>query len=391
MTSCAPQVSYRWVRDPADLDDLVEVLVTEPVYGLDTEFHRERTYFAKLALLQLSWSGGVALVDPLAVDVSALRGVLEGPGTCVMHASSQDLEILARVCGTLPRRLFDTQVAAGFVGHSGVGLAGLVATELGEKLPKADRLTDWLVRPLPQDAAAYAAGDVLYLLDLHRRLAEQLEAQGRLAWALDECELLRARYLEPPDERTIWWRIKHARSLRGRSAAVAQSLAAWRECRARRLDRPVRTVLADLPLVAMAQRPPRSEADLARIRGLDERYRKGSGAKEILAAVAEGLAMPSGDVMLPPPEGIDGSRRAAAQIVASWISQRARDLSIDPTILATRSDVEAILERGTGRLAEGWRAAVLGEPIRLLAAGRAAVALDDGGRLILEERSGRPL
>jgi ribonuclease D len=379
---------HRWIDRPEDLEDLLDELADEPAYALDTEFHRERTYHAKLALLQVGWAGGIALVDPLAVDVAPLARLLDGPGTCVMHASSQDLEILLRVCGTLPEDLFDTQVAAGFAGYSGVGLAALVAAELGVSLPKGDRLTDWLARPLPADAATYAANDVVHLLELHRRLVADLEARGRLQWARDECALLRERYAQPPDPTTVWWRIKEARSLRGRSAGVAQSLAAWREAKAREVDRPVRTVMADLPMVSMAQRPPRSEADLARVRGLDERYRRGKGAAELLAVVAEGLALAPSEVNLPPTEGIDRSRRAAAQIVSSWVSQRARDLGLDPTIVATRADVESILERGTGRLAVGWRAEVVGEPIRLLAEGKASVALDADGRLVLEERSG---
>jgi ribonuclease D len=379
---------HRWIDREEDLEALLDELGDEPAYALDTEFHRERTYYAKLALLQLGWSGGVALVDPLAVDVGPVARLLDGPGTCVMHASSQDLEILLRVCGTLPRDLFDTQVAAGFAGYSGVGLAPLVSAELGVSLPKGDRLTDWLSRPLPADAATYAANDVVHLLELHRRLVAELEERGRLQWALDECGLLRERYAQPPDLTAVWWRIKEARSLRGRSAGVAQSLAAWRETKAREVDRPVRTVMADLPMVSMAQRPPRNEDDLARVRGLDDRYRRGKGAAELLAVIARGLALEPSEVNLPPTEGIDRSRRAAAQIVSSWVSQRARDLGLDPSILATRADVESILERGTGRLSVGWRAEVVGEPIRLLAEGKASVALDGDGRLVLEERSG---
>ena len=108
--------AHRWIDRTADFAALVELLREVDAYGLDTEFHRERTYHAQLALLQLSWPGGVAVVDPLAVDVTPLCEVLAGPGLCLMHAASQDLEILQRICGTVPTRLFDTQVAAGFVG-----------------------------------------------------------------------------------------------------------------------------------------------------------------------------------------------------------------------------------------------------------------------------------
>lgn len=383
--------SHDWIASDTAFAELVRKLADSEAYGLDTEFHRERTYHAKLALLQLSWSGGVAVVDPTVVDVAPLAEVLSGPGLCLMHAASQDLEILVRICGTLPSRLFDTQVAAGFVGYASVGLGGLVQGELGVKLPKADRLTDWLERPLSEGAVAYAAADVVHLHELHRRIVKKLEDRGRLDWALDECEVHRTRATSGQVPDRAWWRIKEARSLRGRAAAVAQVLAAWRERKAGELDRPVRYVLADLPLVAMAQRPPTTEDDLRRVRGLDEGKRKGSFGRELLAAVALGVDLPLDDVEVPSSDGVDRSRRATASLVSAWAAQRARDLDIDAAILATRADIEALLMGDPGRLSSGWRHDVVGEPIRLLAAGEASLAIDPQGRLRLETRSGVPL
>ena len=391
MKAAPPDAGYRWIDDQAGFSDLLEELAAADVYALDTEFHRERTYHARLALLQLASRSTIAVVDPLAVDVAPLASVLRGPGRCVMHAASQDLEILARVCGVVPSDLFDTQIAAGFAGYSSVGLGPLVRAELGRSLPKADRLTDWLVRPLPPDAVAYAASDVAHLHELHDRLVADLEERGRLQWALDECEVQRTRAVVPAPPERAWWRIKEARSLRGRAAAVAQALAAWRERRAAEVDRPVRFLLADLALVAMAQRPPASEADLRRVRGLDEGKRKGGTARELLEVVARGVEMPLEEVEVPPSEAVDRSRRAAASLVSAWAAQRARDLEIDAAILATRSDIESLLMGGGGRLASGWRHDVVGEPIRALAAGEASLAVDPSGRLVLERRSGVPL
>jgi ribonuclease D len=391
LTAELDPTAHRWVGDDAAFEEVLQALDGTPLYCLDTEFHRERTYHARLALLQLSWPGGIALIDPLAVDVAPLSRVLHGPGVCVMHAASQDLEILARVCGTVPAQLFDTQVAAGFLGFSSVGLAGLVQAELGRTVPKADRLSDWMVRPLPDGATTYAASDVAFLHELHDRLVAKLEARGRLQWALDECEVQRTRAAAPNTPERAWWRIKEARALRGRAAAVAQALAAWRERRAAEVDRPVRFLLADLALVSMAQRPPATEADLSRVRGLDEGKRKGAAAKELLTVVAEGVALPLDDVQVPPAEGVDRSRRAAASLVSAWAAQRARDLEIDAAILATRSDIESLLMGDGGRLSTGWRHDVMGEPIRKLAAGEASLALDPNGRLVLEARSGIPL
>ena len=380
-----------WVDDDGAFRRLVERLSAEDVYGLDTEFHRERTYHARLALLQLSWRGGVAVVDPLAVDVAPLAAVLQGSGTCVMHAASQDLEILDRVCGTVPSRLFDTQIAAGFVGYSSVGLGGLVQSELGLKLPKADRLGDWLARPLGEDAISYAASDVAHLHELYDLLVKKLDERGRRQWAEQECEIQRTRASTATVPERAWWKVKEARSLKGRAAAIAQTMAAWRERKAADVDRPVRFLLADLAMVAMAQRPPESEADLRRVRGLDEGKRKGSAARELLEVVAQGLALDLDEVQVPPNEGVDRSRRAAASLVSAWAAQRARELDIDAAILATRADIETFLMNGTGRLADGWRNDLVGEPMRALAAGEASLAVDADGHLVLEARSGERL
>ncbi len=138
----------RWVASDADLAETIDALVSEPAYAVDTEFHRERSYFPRVALVQLAGLHGIALIDPLAVDLTPLARLLDGPGMAVLHASQQDLEVLMRSCGTIPRHMFDTQLAAGFLGHSSPALVNLLASELGVKLVKGDRLTDWLARPL---------------------------------------------------------------------------------------------------------------------------------------------------------------------------------------------------------------------------------------------------
>ncbi|HEX7459811.1 MAG TPA: ribonuclease D, partial [Acidimicrobiales bacterium] len=151
------------ITDTDRLEELCDELSGEEFYALDTEFHTERTYWPALALIQLAWRDRVALVDPLAVDPTPLRRLFEGPGTVVAHAAGQDLDILRRACGVAPVRVFDTQVAAGFLGMSSPSLARLVDLVLGISLAKGDQLSDWLHRPLPATQLAYAAGDVEHL------------------------------------------------------------------------------------------------------------------------------------------------------------------------------------------------------------------------------------
>ena len=166
------------VVDADGLRDLVARLADEEYYGFDTEFHTERTYVPDLALIQIAWGDRVALVDPLAVDPAPLAEVFGGPGTAVAHASSQDLDVLIAACGAVPSAVFDTQIVAGFLGMSTPSLARLTDQMLGISLPKADRLSDWLERPMSERQIAYAASDVAHLLELRAVLTERLERAG---------------------------------------------------------------------------------------------------------------------------------------------------------------------------------------------------------------------
>lgn len=376
----------RWVDTAEGFDEILEELATIEAFAIDTEFHRERTYFPQLALVQLAWSDQRALVDPLAVDLIPFARVLNGPTRVVMHAGSQDLEILDLVCGALPQQLFDTQVAAGFVGHSLPSLSALVERFYDVTLPKGDRLTDWLRRPLNADQRTYAEGDVVYLLGLEEQLRSELTRRDRMAWAEAEFEVVRqkGRVVRDPDE--AWLKIKEARSLRGEVAGAARAVAAWRERRAAELDQPVRFILSDMAVVAIAQRKPTSPSDLGRIRGVDARHVKGAVGEAIVDAVARGVDDP-------PPRRTNGRHeldrrlKPAATLVAAWVGQLARDLEVEPSLLATRNDIERLLAGDEGRLSEGWRAGLVGEPVRRLVEGEAALAFDGEGGLLLEPRS----
>ncbi len=361
----------------------------QPRLAIDTEFHRERTYFPKVALIQVGWSSGIALVDPLNVDVSSLRSVLDSEVLIVMHAAGQDLEVMDRVCGTMPRRLFDTQLAAGFLGMSSPSLSSLHERELGLRLPKSEQLTDWLVRPLSASQQTYAASDVAHLLEIHELQVVQLTERGRLAWMEVECaEFLRreSRRRRPED---AWRRVKEVRKLKGRARDVARAVAAWREARAAEADIPVRHVLSDLAVVAIAQRAPTTPEDLARVRGVEKRH-LGHGAREgILDAVARADQLPP--IKEPTSSGADRRQdiRAAVTLVSAWLAQLARDVEMDPALIGTRADIEALV-RGDkeARMGIGWRQDLVGSAAGDLLAGRAALVFDGHGGLLLEGRQG---
>ncbi len=378
-----PEPSFDWVADQATFEQLVDELAEQPRYAIDTEFHRERTYFPKLALVQLGWGGRIVLVDPLAVDVRSLRRLFESPALAVFHAAQQDLDVLTHVCGCVPARIFDTQIAAGFTGYGTPSLAALLQGELGVNASKGDRLTDWLRRPLTADQQQYAAMDVAHLLELHDRLIASLEAAGRLGWVEDACEELRVRPAGAIDPDQAWLRLKDVRILKARSRGVAQAVAAWRERRAAASDIPPRQVLPDLAVLGIAQKVPTSAAELGHARGVDERHSKGTIANEILAAVADGARR---DVALPVHDGddLDRTMRPAITLVGAWIAEVARSERIDSALLATRADVIALLRNEpASRLSGGWRADLLGDGIRRLVGGRAGLTFDGRGGLRL--------
>jgi ribonuclease D len=385
------RLDYRWVTDAAALDDLVARLVDQPRYALDTEFHRERTYFPQLALMQIAWREGneqhLVLVDPLAVDVTAFGQLFASEALCVIHAAQQDLDVLTHAVGSVPARMFDTQLAAGFVGYGTPSLVALLQGEIGVSPPKGDRLTDWLRRPLTDSQCQYAAVDVEYLLELHERLVAQLAVANRLGWADDACEELRTRPISGSAPQDAWLRLKDARSLRPGARAVAQSLAAWRERRAMRVDIPVRQVLPDLAILGISQRAPANVKELAQARGVDDRHTRGGIAEEILEAVraANGVTPPT-----PPAsaDDLDRNLRPAVTLVSAWVAQLARDERLDPALLATRADIVAFL-RGDedARLRSGWRNELVGDGIRRLVGGEAGLTFDPEGRLRLHALS----
>ncbi|WP_040491675.1 ribonuclease D [Ilumatobacter nonamiensis] len=385
-----PHIDFGWIDSQDGLVELVDELLEMPRYALDTEFHRERTYFPKLALIQIAWwpegtndKQELVLIDPLELDVSEFGRLFDTDSLCVIHAAQQDLDVLTHAVGSVPNRMFDTQIAGGFVGYGTPSLVSLLQGEVGITPAKGDRLTDWLHRPLTDNQCQYAAADVEYLLDVHDRLVAKLEEMGRLGWAEEACEELRTRPVSGANPSDSWLRLKDARSLRPKGRAIAQSLAAWREERAMRVDIPVRQVLPDLAILGASQRGPSTLKELRQARGIDDRHTKGGIAQEILDAVERGKNAPPPDAPKST-DDLDRNLRPAITLISAWVSQMARDEKIDTTMLATRADIVSLLrDDDDARLASGWREELLGQGIRDLVSGKAGLTFDPQGRLTL--------
>ena len=352
---------------------------------MDTEFHRERTYFPQLALLQFATPDeGLVLVDPLHLDLGGLRGLFASPAVAVVHAAQQDLDVLTHACGAVPAHLYDTQLAAGFIGYGTPSLVSLLQGELKVSAAKGDRLTDWLRRPLTDAQRDYAAADVAHLLQLHDVLVAQTDALGRSEWVAEACEELRTRPVSGTAPDDAWLRLKDVKNLRPKARGVAKALAGWRERRAMELNIPVRQVLSDLAILGIAQRAPSTIGELGSARGVDERHSRGTNAQQILSAVAEGRELVA-EVRSHDVDDLDRSMRPAITLVSAWVSELARRQKVDNTLLATRADLVALV-RGDAdaRLRRGWRAEMLGDQVEQLLSGTAGLTFDrqHGLRLI---------
>ena len=265
---------------------LAERRADEPRYALDTEFHGERSYWPRLALVQIAWPSGHRADRPVRRRPEAARRDPRRSGLMVAHAAEQDLAILERACGRVPTQLFDTQVAAGFIGLGAPSLASLVERLLGTRLTKGDRLTDWTRRPLTAEQRAVRGGRRRASPRVARRARAHGSSRcrppcsGRPTSARNDGIACAAR----PEPDIAWWRIKGARQLRGRPRGVAQAVAAWRERTAESLDVPPRFVLSDLALTGIVSRPPRDARGAHR----HPRHRRPPArrqATELLAAV----------------------------------------------------------------------------------------------------------
>ena len=381
---------FTYIEDQKVFEGLVDALLLEERVAIDTEFHRERTYFPSVALIQIAHTKGISLIDPLKVDLRGLSRLLNSQVLIVMHAASQDLEVFQHICGVVPKCLFDTQVAAGFLGMSTPSLSALYEKQLGILIKKESRLTDWMARPLSSSQLEYAANDVRYLLQMYDQISTELEDRGRTTWVEAECSIL----LEKEKRRRIpeeaWRKIKEGKNLRGNAQNNIRALAAWRETKAAKLNIPVRYVFPDIALVAIAQQEPKNLNSLESIRGVETRHLKNSFPKEIFAELK------SAKDLEPLPQkvkqGKDKSKdlRAGVTLVSAWVAQAARQLDLDPAILGTRSDVEALVRGDSdARMSKGWRNEIVGESVKELLKGEAALAFDGDAGLVLESRKRR--
>ncbi|MBU2712439.1 ribonuclease D [Zooshikella harenae] len=344
MTNCP----VHWVDTPAALAAMVADCLAADVIALDTEFERSHTFFAQPCLIQLCDGQKVYLLDPIAIsDLTPLGALLVEPRIIkVLHACSEDLQLLQRTVQQLPQPLFDTQLAAALVGlgHS-VGYQRLVAEMLGMSLGKAETRSDWQERPLTPAQQQYAIDDVWYLHQLYYALCKQLDVLGRTQWVLDDGTALCAEYQVVTAVTEYYRQVKQAWRLYPRELAILQLLAAWREQQLLVRDIPRNHLLSDQLLWLIARRKPRYKAQLATFKGIKASVIKRDG-DAILSCVKQGLTKPEKNLPDRLPKPLPPSSKRYVKKGKLWLATKAEVLQIPVEVLMPKKAFQALICSG---------------------------------------------
>lgn len=338
----------RWISTTEELETVLDAVGRGPV-AIDTEADSFHHYPEKVCLLQLTFDARDVVVDPLAgADLRRLARVLEDPAVRkLVHGGDYDVRILNRDFELRPRGLFDTMIAAKLCGETMLGLSALLGSALGVSLEKAHQRADWSRRPLPPEMLEYAAADTRHLADLAGVLSERLAALGRSAWAEEECSRLEAVRWRATDacDPDAFRKVKGAAGLDRRGLGVLREIWRWRDALARERDRPPFKILRDEALADLARRRPSTREELAGVETVPEGLRRSSRAPSLLEAVRRGVELPEGDL----PELRQGSRlRPDPEVERRVTALRevrdrvARDLGLDPPVVASRAVLEGI-------------------------------------------------
>ena len=350
---------FHLVEEP---DSLVPELCAQGRIGVDTEFMRERTFFAQLCLAQIATPRDIWCVDPLSGHPQDAFWSELLRHDWVLHSARQDIEVVYQAAAAMPVSIFDTQVAAALLGFPAqVGYAGLVKALFDVEIHKMHTRADWSRRPLREEYLAYAAEDVEYLLPACELLSERLEEKGRIDWALEDSRWLLDPELYDVGDAQAIDRLKGARNLRGRKRAAAARLAAWRENEAIKRDRPRQWILRDNVLLDIVHALPRSEQELEDIRGVPRKLVKRAGQRlidEIGASARDNNSYQ-------PPRPPDEAQKALLKQMQKKVAGRAEELGVAAETLASKRELSAVIITGNrqSRLFTGWRAAIIGEEL----------------------------
>jgi len=372
---------YLYIETDAALADFCARLDGASYCAIDTEFVRESTYYAELALIQIGSGEHFACIDPLAIDdFSPFAALLVQPGLLkVFHSCSQDLEILYQKFAAVPSPVFDTQLAAAVLGYNHqISYADLVQQVCGVTLEKKYTRANWMRRPLSADELDYAMDDVRYLLAVYEHLNEGLQSRRRASWLQRDLRALTNPAKYEVDLAQLWKRLKGVQKLKGEGLQIASDLCRWREALAQQQNRPRRWIAKDDALIQVARQKPASMADLASIPELPEKTVRRHGS-ELLAMVAHAAEVdpaewPSHDKHVQ----LDKQQLALGDCLMALCRLIADDNNIALATLALRKDIDnLILNPSSSRLSQGWRFDMAGESLLDFINGQSTISVID--------------
>lgn len=375
-------LNFEFIDSAQALENLCARLATKRCIAFDTEFVSEDRYRPQLCLIQVAAEEIVAIIDPFLMErTEPFWDLLTEPGrTIIAHAAREETRFAYRFTGKKIPGLFDTQLAAGFVGlEFPASLGNLVQRLLGKTLPKGETRTNWRTRPLTDAQLRYAACDVTDLEEMYHKLAAQVEKAGRRTWLDEESDLVQQRTIDAENTES-WRRVSGASGLPIRQLEIIRQLWRWRDRRAQKLDIPSRRVMRDDLMVELAKRQAADVKKIRAIRGMEGRQYS-DHYDDIARAIQVALSMDESEL----PRRPRGTREVVSPMLSQFLTTSiacvCRQHRMAPMIVGNTDDVRELigyeLDRHNGdelpSLLQGWRGEIVGTPFRELLAGRLAI------------------
>jgi ribonuclease D len=364
--------AIHWIDSNDKLEAICEQWMDLELLALDTEFIRSSTYYPIAGLIQINAGDGNYLIDPQAIDDwYPLIEVIDSDQRIVaMHACSEDLEVLQLELGSLPKNIFDTQIAAGFLAmEANQGYGKLVNSVLNVELPKSETRSDWLQRPLSQSQVNYAALDVEYLYQLAEKLATELKSKERFDWVLEEGRKAFKQFKKLQDANLSYLRVKSAWKLSPRRLAVLQSLCQWRENYAQKKNVPRNRVIKDSGLLQLALSTPKHISKLVDIDGLSERTVRKQG-RTLIELIRENLETSEDKLPSALPSPLAKEDKETFHKLKTQVQDLAVDHGLAPEIAFKKKEIEQLFRLQKAALWSdvddcfyGWRRDVFAAPI----------------------------
>lgn len=334
---------------------------------LDTEFLREKTYFSKLCLIQISTPdlAESAIIDPLSdIDLSPLFEILDNNKiTKVLHSPSQDLEIFYNLTGKVPKNVFDTQIGASSIGlGEQVSYDALVKKICKKQLDKGVRFTDWSIRPLNKSQLNYAINDVTYLVEIYKYIISEIERLNRKEWIKKELDKITNEKTYQIKPLEAYKRIKFRTNNR-KVLAKLREISKWRELSAIKVNVPRKHFIKDETIIDIASSKIKSSDDLSRIRNFPKSWLKSERSDEIIAIIEKVNNMPQSDypeiIKIKP---LNIGQKASIDLLKSLLKECAKKHSVSPFLIAKQNDLENFINNPEhNEITKGWKLEVFGE------------------------------